>query len=136
MGNQNCSKCCRADLAKEEVDLKLSNNFVQYSSQNSKDTLLSEHRFVQSPMNNIPEQHIIYTDNHIQMAYKIQALWRGYLDRKHFNFLKSYSFPKHQYFCKNEQLQTLSHKKINFPIEYSLETRAFNYQSGASYTGE
>lgn len=139
MGNSNCSKCCRGELARDEVDpyKEVNHGFITYQVDSYKPSY--ENEFEKMLPNTVlrpiaPES--VFANVQMRAIFKLQALCRGHLERKQYNFLRSMCANKFQYFSKNDLFLTLSHKSMTLPIIEELSIRNYTYPSGAIYSGQ
>lgn len=70
---------------------------------------------------------------HVDSLIRLQALWRGYSDRKAVMHVQRSSAPNHSYFSLKEIRETLS---AEAPPEHRSQQDLFTYSSGATYQGE
>lgn len=70
---------------------------------------------------------------HINSIVKLQAVWRGFADRKSIIHLHRSSAPNHSYFSLQEIRETLS---STVPPDQRSQKDQFTYRSGATYSGE
>lgn len=139
MGNSNCSKCCKGELARDEIDpyKEVGHKYLAYQQENYKPKYDKEYstmlpNTVLRPI--APESK--YAKVQLKAVYRLQALCRGHFERKQYNFLRSMNGNKILYFSKNDLHLTLSHKLISLPISEDLEVRNYTYPSGAIYSGQ
>ena len=77
-----------------------------------------------------------YLKRHVKEIIKLQAAFRGYQARKYIQMLKSKNVGSSKYFTYEESTETLSTKKQFDPNQKRERRPAYNFKSGAIYSGE
>ena len=113
MGTKNCSLSCFQDHGKSDLEIKSSVFSTQDSlAMVSKETLCTEP--------NLSDSSII----------SIQSLWRCFIQRKHYQFLKKLSYSS-SFFPQLDLLETLGNTPVSTPGHHS-----YTYISGTVYEGD
>lgn len=71
-----------------------------------------------------------------KIVFRLQALWRGYLDRRHYSFQRELRIPKYQYFSKDELHERLTSQKISISLQDALKKESYKYKAGGIYVGQ
>ena len=79
-----------------------------------------------------PEEN--YVDK-VRYIIKMQALWRGYRDRKYTSFLKNNHRGASKYFTPDESRETVSRNRKYDPNAQREERSLYTFKTGATYTG-
>lgn len=109
MGNSNCISCIKYTTFKLNED---GLNHLEILSKPQQSTTIS-------------------TDYDSQTIITIQTYWRGYIQKKNYNFMKKFTSPS-TFFPRMDLFETVSEKKL----EKQKEVRQYEYLSGVVYQGE
>ena len=114
MGNSNCIFNCLHDSIKSNLEIKSPVISIKESLPiTSKETLCTEPT---------------HTDSSSIIA--IQSVWRGYIQKKHYQFLKRLSYSS-SFFPQLDLFETLNSAPVSTPSHHS-----HTYISGTVYEGE
>ena len=125
MGSKLCTTCdCNKTEQGVELDLRSS---VRLTQQFTTERMTTRESSIIIPSEKRPAR--LLSVQSVRKVTRIQAVWRGYQDRKQFVHIKKQAVAVHPYFSDSEVRETLDKR---FPST----DREFTYTSGGKYIGQ
>ena len=136
MGQTNCS-LCSCDNKENELHLELTEaDSLKASTRGLKSAgLLSSQARLNflSPQSKRKQDLFKRCTQHLTQVVKIQAVWRGYQDRKLCQHLCKMQRESGRYFTQAERLES---GNVSFALNEREVRPAYTFQNGAVYVGE
>jgi hypothetical protein len=125
MGNTNCKSCNCTQFFDKKIELDLKSTSVPSQAP----------AFDPKPKLSLSKSREKLNLEHLRpLIPKLQALWLGHTARNYVTHLKRQTRPNHNYFNRNEIMETLS-SKVGLG-KFRQKKKPYKYASGAVYTGE